>query len=278
MEQVRHRSCKDEPDRIFALRGLLPENSSFNIQPDYSKSIEQVYTDFAATHLKLGNIEVLYDAGLWKRTSSQLPDLRNEISDSAFCSEYLPTWVPDYRNQTDFVRLATIQFGTYFGLDPKVPLKVELLEKPYRLRAQAMLLDRFTFVQPASFSNDKSLRTNHVDLFFTCRQFYKGLEKTFDSYFCNSQYPTGENLATAFAYSLVGGGTDGAYTSCLSLSKPIGMRLDPLSMWHNYEKECICEDGEVYKEMRRMQKLSAAAQKRIGMTEYSRASAESTTA
>ncbi|KAL8976016.1 MAG: hypothetical protein Q9205_007901, partial [Flavoplaca limonia] len=75
MHQLKHRRCTDGRDRVFALRGLLPASSGLNIQLDYTKSVDEVYRDLARTQVKLGNMAVLSQAGLWKRQVFQLPDL-----------------------------------------------------------------------------------------------------------------------------------------------------------------------------------------------------------
>ena len=249
MNQLRRRSCKDDRDRVFTLRGLLRDESNLVIQPDYSKSVSQVYRELTRSQLTLGNIGVLYNAGLWKRKSFHIPDLRSEHSSPASWLEYLPTWVPDYRHGTTFMEL-DIQFGSYFGLDPRVPLKLDLSKEPYRLSSQATLLDIITFIQPALFMHDQNLRANDIAMFFTCRQFYKDLKRVIDSSFGNRSYPTNEDPTTAFAYALVGGGTDEAYNRNFNLGNT-DERPNPLNLWNIYEKCCLEENGEVHQAMQR---------------------------
>lgn len=76
MHQLRNRRCKDDRDRVFALRGLLPDNAGLDITTDYMKPVTQVYLDFAKAQLKLGCIGILYEAGLWKRKHLSQPTLR----------------------------------------------------------------------------------------------------------------------------------------------------------------------------------------------------------
>jgi hypothetical protein len=105
----------------------------------------QIYTEFTRSQLSLGNIGVLYDAGVWKRKFFQMPNLRSERSSQESWSEYLPTWVPDYREETTFMEM-DIHFGSSFGPDPKAPLKLDLSKEPYRLASQATLIDVVTFI------------------------------------------------------------------------------------------------------------------------------------
>ena len=278
MNQLRRRSCKDDRDRVFALRGLLRDESNLVIQPDYSKSVSQVYTELTRSQLNLGNIGALYDAGLCKRKFFHMPDLRSEHSSQASCLEYLPTWVPDYRHGTSFMEL-DIHFGSYFGLDPRVPLKLDLSKEPYRLSSQATLLDIVTFVQPALFMHDQSLRVNDIAMFFRCRQFYKDLKRIVDSSFRNQSYPTNEDPTTAFAYALVGGGTDEAYDKNFNLGNTDELP-NPLSLWNIYEKCCLEENGEVYQAMQREAEMTGDRRTimGVGLDFYRGGSRESGTA
>ncbi|KAL8896252.1 MAG: hypothetical protein Q9192_003188 [Flavoplaca navasiana] len=277
MHQLKHRRCTDGRDRVFALQGLLPGNSGIDIQLDYTKNIEEVYRDLARTQVKLGNIAVLSQAGLWKRQVFQLPDLINEEAGIVPACGYLPTWVPDYGSNATF---SEVFYGAYVAADNKgtadhaMSLEVSFLT-PYRLIVGAEIIDYIASMHPAFFINDPAVRVDHVACFFMCREFFMDLKRRFES--ANSRHLTDDDLTTAFAYSLVAGGTSGAYRRMYALSKPIRKQLDPLTLWLNYEEQCISEDGDVYKEMQKQNGASAAARNR-GIDYYSRASAESTTA
>ena len=278
MNQLRRRSCKDDRDRVFALRGLLRDESNLIIQPDYSKSVSQIYTELTRSQLTLGNIGVLYDAGLWKRKSFHMPNLESEHSNQTSWLEYLPTWVPDYRHGTAFMELDP-HFGSHFGLDPRVPLKLDMSKEPYRLTSQATLLDIVTFVQPALFMHDPSLRANDIAMFFMCRQFFRDLKRIVDTSFSNRSYPTDEDPTTAFAWALVGGGTDEAYNKDFNLRNP-NERPDPLSLWNIYEKCCLEENGEVHHAMQREADMTGDRRtiRGVGIEFYSKGSQDSGTA
>ena len=245
MHELRRRSCKDDRDRVFALQGLLPVRSQIAIEPDYEKSVARVYTELARSQLKLGNIGLLYEAGLWKRKAFRLPDMGSDGSSQAALSEYLPTWVPDHRNETTFQELTEMKFGTYFGADPRVPLQLDLSEDPYRLATQATLIDIITFVQPTLFLHDPEIRTNDIAMFFMCRQFCKDLKRTFDTRFDGRQYPTSGDPTVAFTNALVGGST----------SRDFGEDRDPWELWEIYETCALIEDGEVYQAMQKEAKM-----------------------
>ncbi|KAL8692922.1 MAG: hypothetical protein Q9218_002148 [Villophora microphyllina] len=236
MHQLRRRKCKDDRDRVFALQGLLSEKSQLIIQPDYSKTVVQIYVELARNLLRCGIIGVLYDAGLWKRRFFQLPDLSTEHSDHGSWADYLPTWVPDFRKDTAFVELAETQFGGFFGADPRVPQSLDFPKEPYRLTTQATLVDIITSVPPALFIHREALRTNDVNMFFAVRRFCKDLLRAFDARLTTGRYPNGEDSATAFAHAIVGG-----YNSDND-----EVDRHPLDLWKLYERYCMAEDGEVY--------------------------------
>ncbi|VUC28772.1 unnamed protein product [Clonostachys rosea] len=83
--QMSFRQCKDDRDRVYGMLALV--RSDQPIVPDYSKTIAQVYTEFATlTPLESS----LFNAGLCYRGVSSLAKL---ISDR----HYLPSWVTDLR-------------------------------------------------------------------------------------------------------------------------------------------------------------------------------------
>ena len=76
---VRPRSllrCTDPRDKIYSLLGIASDAEQLEIVPDYSKSVEEVYTDAAAKILSLGKLELLH------YVHPQNPNM--------------PSWVPDW--------------------------------------------------------------------------------------------------------------------------------------------------------------------------------------
>lgn len=73
----RNRLCSTDPrDKIFSLLGIASDAEKLKIVPDYSKSVEEVYTDAAAKILSLGTLELLH------YVHPQNPNM--------------PSWVPDW--------------------------------------------------------------------------------------------------------------------------------------------------------------------------------------
>lgn len=87
--------CKEDVDRIFALRGLAEEDfTSLGIVIDYRRSKEQVYTDVARRLIESGNLDML---SLCQRKDpvEQLQTL-SETSASSQISPKLPSWAIDW--------------------------------------------------------------------------------------------------------------------------------------------------------------------------------------
>lgn len=79
--------CSDKRDYIYSLLGVLLEEKTLGIVPDYSKSAAEIYRDVAVRYIQLaGNLQLLQRCG-------------NEGKE---CGPYvvdgrpLPTWVPDF--------------------------------------------------------------------------------------------------------------------------------------------------------------------------------------
>ena len=285
MHQLRRRSCKDDRDRIFALQGLLRGGDGGSVvQPDYAKSAVQVFTEFARGQLSLGNVGILYNAGLWKRKAFRIPDLKamaKHASQKAAWEDYLPTWAPDYRPETTYMEL-DIRFGYSFEQNPDVPLALDLSTEPYRLRIQATLIDIITFVQPAMFVHDVFLQANDVAMFLTCRRFIINLKKAFNARFRNGRrYPVNdEDPMTVFAYRLVAGGTDEEYKKHFATAANANERPDPQRLWEIYQRYCLEEDGEVHRAILREagQVGSRQTLRGVGIDFYSGSSVEAGTA
>jgi Heterokaryon incompatibility protein (HET) len=71
-------TASDPRDLVFALLGLADDAADLNIQPDYSKSCQAVFTEVARAFLTQGRLEIL--------SLCQFTKLQTE----------LPSWVPDW--------------------------------------------------------------------------------------------------------------------------------------------------------------------------------------
>lgn len=68
----------DPRDKIFGLLGLTPDAAELGIKVDYTKAVNEVFTDTAKARLENHFTDVL----LWCQFHKRRPDL--------------PSWVPDF--------------------------------------------------------------------------------------------------------------------------------------------------------------------------------------
>jgi hypothetical protein len=73
--------------------GFRPWDMYLPVAIDYSKSVEEVYTDFARAMLEHKNLVIFDDAGIWNRRDKRALGPARPIRDSP-C---LPSWVPEHR-------------------------------------------------------------------------------------------------------------------------------------------------------------------------------------
>jgi hypothetical protein len=98
LDEMRDKLCKDDQDRVYAI--LAAGEDSPRIRADYTKTVAEVYTEYASEYL--GHTTLL-NAGLCRR--GPFPADLKPILDS----NYLPSWVPDLPNT------ATEQWSPIFG-------------------------------------------------------------------------------------------------------------------------------------------------------------------
>lgn len=87
--------CCDDKDRVFGLLALAKMDKEF--KPDYTKTVAQIYTDFA---LASGRNTVLFNAGLCRRhpiSTKERLRVDSETQQIFANLEYLPSWVADLR-------------------------------------------------------------------------------------------------------------------------------------------------------------------------------------
>ncbi|KAF1838118.1 hypothetical protein BDW02DRAFT_52709 [Decorospora gaudefroyi] len=134
LDLARKAKAKDPRDKIYGLLGLLPEYLTDYIEPDYSKTTDRVYVEFATQMLKASSRldEVLG----WCKYS--------ETSD-------LPSWVPDWN--TPFDRHHLQWFRNRQSSNGK-SLNWSLSTNGLRLRCKGYRIDK---ILAASFTSKESL-------------------------------------------------------------------------------------------------------------------------
>ncbi|KAI0965816.1 heterokaryon incompatibility protein-domain-containing protein [Xylaria arbuscula] len=85
-----NRDCSDDRDRIYAMLALT--TSPYPVTPNYSKTVAEVYTEFARRYSPNTHI---FQAGLCRR--QRLDRNHQAVPIDISDQNYLPSWVPEFR-------------------------------------------------------------------------------------------------------------------------------------------------------------------------------------
>jgi hypothetical protein len=119
--------CSDPRDRLYAIRSLLYPDNGKVIVPDYSLSVEEVYSSFAKEWLlQLGNANFLPYCDL----SQALTDID------------LPSWVPNWSHT---MATAFLSYARCSGMSNALS---SLIDSNRRLSIQGVLVGSLSFVTP----------------------------------------------------------------------------------------------------------------------------------
>ena len=124
------RKCVDPRDKIYSILGLCPPAVAIAIEPDYSKPVEEVYTDFASACLNS-------DCGLTILAYCCLPP------DGP--ANGLPSWVPDWRLQKEKGKIGWLR-GRSASEGTAKRLKVTAAKE---LHLRGNILDRVAEICPS---------------------------------------------------------------------------------------------------------------------------------
>jgi hypothetical protein len=127
--------ASDPRDRIYGLHGLARKDEWLKV--DYMRSVEQVYTDFAAQALRNGDVDILVCT-----QRSILPP----FSDQSSPSPKLPSWVPDWASGTHIVSPYGLSatFQPYFSASGTLKSTEVEFKKPNTLIISGVLIDQIT--------------------------------------------------------------------------------------------------------------------------------------
>lgn len=132
------RSCKrfdatDPRDKVYGLLGLI---SDFHVEPDYNKTVAEVYADLSHSIIQhRQRLDVLCYAGIGY---PKLDDLN------------LPSWTPDWRHNSDFHIFPLSTFNAAEQTEAVAPSSANLLE----LETQGMIVDEIAALAEGHLEDD----------------------------------------------------------------------------------------------------------------------------
>ncbi|KAL1600678.1 hypothetical protein SLS60_007066 [Paraconiothyrium brasiliense] len=231
--------CKDDRDRVFAILGFIPQDSSLCITPDYMSSPTEVFVDFARQHILHEGLTVLRFAGLEQRQGPAFMDIVQNLAmkyaemglahvpDDLFSApelldhDLLPSWTPDLRPNLikpihRFWR--PMNFHAAMNRPPAV-----ILDKrcAHMIAVRGNIFDTITQTIPTPTSSSEKHMTHKETLFHITRIWYA--TKAFYAAQGN-QYPVlsrfTQNLDAIFDNLITASHTNSSLVSLMSSNPP----------------------------------------------------------
>lgn len=197
LHHARQQEATDPKDVIYGIYGLL---SALGIQlptPNYSKSIEQIYTETAkAAILQNNDLELLYQVSSRRKNLPQLKSWVPCFNEQCF---YWPSWTPNFFNcSKDSKSEFQFQVGGKLSLLGKCVDRITTCSKYFPLHEGTNGYDDF-------FIDNKGINPNAKDQGFLGT--YRPLVRAFRDW-CGmaaslKSYPTGETTTEALCRTLV---------------------------------------------------------------------------
>ncbi|TVY80950.1 Heterokaryon incompatibility protein 6 OR allele [Lachnellula suecica] len=228
----RNRECTDKRDLVYGLLSLRAE-SDITLQPDYSKTIIQVYTEFAREYLLKQEVRILHYAGLSNNLSSTNTPSETDVSE-------LPSWAADWRVSR------RIQLGggnkVLFTAGDGINVKVKAEGDGYTINLTCILIDTIGDGRAAEiggFDSQKPLNYTFED----SRKSIISLKAYFDADCGTGSYQTGETQTMAFARTIIGDFATTGLDFMKLLLKDHSNKTELLNLWLMFEKIGIKKDG-----------------------------------
>lgn len=235
LETLRTQDCTVDHDRVYALLNLQSPDIRFAIEPNYSGSMTHVYIDCALRALEQGNADLLNSAGLWTSEEKQPPVLM--IS----ATQYLPTWVPDFRRPSHRRQLPWLRRASRFqkSLNGSLTVKREVHKgRSFSIGLQGLLIDRVASVRGASLPMQTAFKYGEPTVFDRTADLVKECQKIC-RYEREEDYPAGGDLTTAFWRTLMLNGHCAKFGNNTISPKGVDVLVNA------YEKHCLDKDGEI---------------------------------
>lgn len=237
VHELSGRQCQDDRDRVYALLGLRHPDSKITIQPDYTKSVVDVYVDFAAKHLELGETFFLYYAGLWLRKR----DPEDSSTSTTFASaDRLPSWAQEHRaSKLNGASLAWYP-DEYTRFDASGGSSMRVKQFPGGSNRIMITGKLFAEVENTLFLKDPStLRMINTlcNMMEACKNLCDRWPKV------QANYPSPEDLTVAFARTILADGSTSKdpHNPWNTFSPEVALEL-----WHLFENQCLSEESEIY--------------------------------
>jgi len=191
----------DDRDKIFALLGLVLEDSHFDFPIDYALPVEEVYTSFARYCIE----------------KHKTLDILSATEDRAYrLKSCLPTWVPDWEVHPPSAALHTLPHFRQWRACGEAGISVRFSGDGEILIAKGVILDRIdrignNFLEyvplPGAIKFFSRMRSKTLALALEdihLSQRFRQWEKLASNL---GRYPNGEDVMDAFVCTLVAGAT-----------------------------------------------------------------------
>lgn len=231
----RNRDCTDKRDYVYGLLSLRAPND-ITLNPDYSKNVTEVYTQFAREYLEKQEVRILHYAGLSNNASS------TDVPSGSVVDTQLPSWAADWRVPVSRrIQLGggnKILFTAGAGLD----IQVKIGGDPSMINVTCTFVDAIDAGQTAELGGFESAKP--LDYTFEdSRRSILRLKEFFDASCGAGSYQTGEMQSTAFARTIIGDLATSGLDAMKLLLKEHSNKSELLNLWLMFEKIGIKKDG-----------------------------------
>jgi Heterokaryon incompatibility protein (HET) len=242
---MKFQDCKDDRDRVYGLLSI--SGAERTMIPDYSKTVAEVYTEFAVKH---GGSGMLFDAGLCRRQPiARLERLRVDVGTKKIFArpDYLASWVPDLRKRAE-TEWRPI-FGDVYNTSPT--LRGRAFTSPDCPQMYFIHGVRFDYVESwVGLIGEDFKPLDNVTSFFYMTSMLNGFRNALKTEF--KTYPTGEKWERAWPLAIATAvPKDFPHPLERYLSAPDALVTDwgLEILWQSYEAIAIEEDGEIYRKI-----------------------------
>jgi hypothetical protein len=147
LDYGRYLLATDSRDKVYGLLGFsVLQDALCDLEPDYDKSVEDVYTETAVKIIqKTGNLDILSLTEGPPRTEDSFPLPKND----QLGWPNTPSWVARWDEQTYFLSSALINWASHNENNSKPPISITFADAGTGgLKLGGVLLDQVVYVAP----------------------------------------------------------------------------------------------------------------------------------